>query len=225
MQPVARAVPNVGSYTFNPSSLVVDVSGSYRAAVLLNAEVFGASSPFSLDSCAVKTCNNGGICSSGVCQCAVGYSGATCQISICDGISCNSGVCVASTGVCDCDGTAGFTGARCEIPPSCTFKCSVRQQRDLCTLTPVAEPWNRPKLQQRHGYMRLLVTMVRCNMFYMRFAGQCCCDDAAREASVLCRLPASKAPLPRVVISACVNSRTPVLFVTGFVAACVDISI
>ncbi len=65
------------------------------------------------DKCLSITCENGGACFDGACDCPPHYSGARCQFieNPCYGITCqNGGTC--NTGTCQCPD--GFVGALCE---------------------------------------------------------------------------------------------------------------
>lgn len=69
-----------------------------------------------LDGCRLVTCENGGECVDGDCECEPGYGGSTCQdvIDAClaENIECqNGGTCV--NGECDCP--PGWIGERCAI--------------------------------------------------------------------------------------------------------------
>jgi hypothetical protein len=62
--------------------------------------------------CASITCENGGTCNNGTCDCPSGYSGNKCQTltNPCANVTClNGGTC--SVGICNCP--AGYTGANC----------------------------------------------------------------------------------------------------------------
>ena len=71
----------------------------------------------SIDPCAGVTCENGGTCDAGVCLCATGFTGESCEINIDDcspGVCQNGGICVdgVSTHACECP--MGFSGPYCE---------------------------------------------------------------------------------------------------------------
>ncbi len=64
------------------------------------------------DPCDDVVCGPNGTCVEGDCLCNDGYSGANCQINICDSVNCNNGNCDPVTGDCTCDD--GYEGGFCD---------------------------------------------------------------------------------------------------------------
>lgn len=63
------------------------------------------------DSCNTVSCQNGGLCSQGKCQCITPYGGLNCETNLCDSVVChNGGACVS--GICKC--AAGYEGIHCD---------------------------------------------------------------------------------------------------------------
>lgn len=71
------------------------------------------------DKCKDVTCQNGGTCSNGVCNCPANYSGSHCETAgPCAGIVCqNGGTC--NNGVCACP--TGYEGTYCETEARAKF--------------------------------------------------------------------------------------------------------
>ena len=72
------------------------------------------------DKCKDITCQNGGTCSDGVCNCPANYSGSKCEVAgPCAGVVCqNGGTC--NNGACAC--IAGYEGNYCETESRAKFK-------------------------------------------------------------------------------------------------------
>ncbi len=76
--------------------------------------------PPACDPCDAKPCENGGACETTArgfaCTCAIGFSGARCQIDPCELDAClHGGVCKRSKGGRTCSCSADWTGDSCEI--------------------------------------------------------------------------------------------------------------
>ncbi|GAB5538994.1 MAG: hypothetical protein Salg2KO_10970 [Salibacteraceae bacterium] len=73
----------------------------------------------SCDDCRDVTCLNGGTCVEGICECPIGFSGATCELEdkcLSEDVDCqNGGTC--DDGDCDCPN--GFSGDECQIEDRC----------------------------------------------------------------------------------------------------------
>ncbi|CAD6197519.1 unnamed protein product [Caenorhabditis auriculariae] len=84
----------------------------------VNGAVAGVSK--SLESCVSVDCNNRGTClgtkRNFLCACQLGYSGKTCEETVCDSRrDCNGrGLCFGTTNTLTCLCNLGFTGPRCE---------------------------------------------------------------------------------------------------------------
>lgn len=63
------------------------------------------------DKCDDVDCGPNGTCVDGTCNCDPGYSGATCNINVCDDADCVNGTCDPVTGACDCED--GYVGDNC----------------------------------------------------------------------------------------------------------------
>uniref|UniRef100_A0A1I7XRF2 EGF-like domain-containing protein n=1 Tax=Heterorhabditis bacteriophora TaxID=37862 RepID=A0A1I7XRF2_HETBA len=73
-----------------------------------------------IDTCSPVDCNNRGTClgtkGTFICACQLGYSGRTCEDTICDSVrDCNGrGLCLGTTAALTCLCNFGYTGHRCE---------------------------------------------------------------------------------------------------------------
>lgn len=84
------------------------------------------------DPCQNVTCQNGGTCDDGSCQCPEGFSGVNCEIvpepDPCESIICeNGGSCV--DGLCECP--PGFTGEFCQTPVVLSLQSSFGTEADF----------------------------------------------------------------------------------------------
>lgn len=64
------------------------------------------------DACDDINCGANGTCVDGTCNCDPGFSGATCDINVCETVDCNNGTCDPVTGACACN--EGYEGDFCE---------------------------------------------------------------------------------------------------------------
>jgi hypothetical protein len=71
--------------------------------------------------CVGVKCQNGGICSGGICACVYPFTGTNCETSSdpCMGHDCNKGHCVAlgTEATCVCTASLGYSGPHCTWPP------------------------------------------------------------------------------------------------------------
>jgi len=111
-----QSIPLSTIYPGLTSSRVVSITNNVGTPITLSgSSVTLSSSPVFItitpasSSCTGVTCNNGGSCSGGVCNCLFPYTGSSCS-----SCSCVHGTC--STGQCNC--ASGYTGTLCDTPTS-----------------------------------------------------------------------------------------------------------
>ena len=118
-----RSGPNCEVYCPNDCSGHGKCDASLGKCVC-DAEWTGAGCAESKSGACDPVCANGGHCLDGACHCALGFTGASCELRTCPGMCSGHGEC-KPWGQCDCH--AGFSGEACETrTPSldCAFNCS-----------------------------------------------------------------------------------------------------
>lgn len=92
--------------------LALSVSMAFIGAITFNS---------CSDPCKDVTCENGGTCNEGDCECPEGFSGTNCEVDDCAALGCVNGTAVLGVGGCSCECDPGYEGTTCDTEQRAKF--------------------------------------------------------------------------------------------------------
>jgi hypothetical protein len=108
-----------------------------RALLLSSIAVMCLFSSCKEDKCETVSCQNGGTCVEGTCNCPTGYSGANCEIAPdpCENVTCVNGTTTSTTTTCTCNCETGYEGTTCNTEERAKFLTSDVTFSETCSGT------------------------------------------------------------------------------------------